>query len=245
MELFDREYARSNGRPMSYIEYHSSVMSMCESLDVARQQSLEGNKKMTSDAHKINYHHIEGTSEDDDMSVSDRSENGYDVNKTARKFPTKTRSKMSKLTMVPAEIYKQLKSSDKQVWKNLSDEGKAVFIKFLSKAPTADGDDNNLSRKAFVHETKDDSKDDDDNKKMVHINTHSVDGENVIYKANNASRSPKDTEGLASRIHTTSDMERYVALVHCHLIEIINFKYCELLLMKHQRKESSLLEERD
>ena len=57
---------------------------------------------------------------------------------------------MSKLTMVPAEIYKQLKSSDKQVWKNLSDEGKAVFIKFLSKVPTADGDDNNLSRKAFV-----------------------------------------------------------------------------------------------
>ena len=34
-------------------------MSMCESLDVVRQQSLEGNKKMTSDAHKINYHHID------------------------------------------------------------------------------------------------------------------------------------------------------------------------------------------
>ena len=84
---------------MSYAEYHSSVISMCESLDVARQQSLEGNKKMTSEAHKINYHHIEENSEDDDVSVSDGSENGYDIHKTARKVPTKTRSKMSKLTI--------------------------------------------------------------------------------------------------------------------------------------------------
>ena len=67
---------------------------------------------------------------------------------------------MSKLTMVPAEIYKQLKSSDKQVWKSLSDEGKAVFIKFLSKVPTTEENDNTLSRKAYVHETDDDPKED-------------------------------------------------------------------------------------
>ena len=102
---------------------------------------------MTSEAHKINYHQIEGYSEDDDVSASDGSENGCDVHKTARKAPTKTRSKMSKLTMVPAEIYKQLKSSDKQVWKSLSDEGKAVFIKFLSKAPTTEENGDALSRK--------------------------------------------------------------------------------------------------
>ena len=83
--------------------------------------------------------------------------------------------------------------------------------------PIAEENDNNLSRKALIHETEDDLKNDDDDKKTVHINTHSVDGENVIYKANNASRSPKDTEGLASRIHTTSDMERYVALVHAKM----------------------------
>ena len=51
------------------------------------------------------------------------------------------------LYMVPAETYRQLQSSDKQVWKSLSDEGKAAFIKFLSKAPTTEENDNTLSRK--------------------------------------------------------------------------------------------------
>ena len=141
------------------------VIDMCGSLDIAREASRSGHSKRLSQAHESNaseyttnvHEADENRDDEDDQDTQDLLE--ILVNRLSRKKLSGPRpaSKSLRATMLSSEIYRQLSSEDKKIWKQLSDPGKAMFIKHL---PTSTDSALN-QRSTMTHEVDDKTSDND------------------------------------------------------------------------------------
>ena len=112
---------------------------MCGSLDVAHEASRSGHSKRLSQAHESNASECTTNVHEADENRDD--EDGQDtqdlleilVNRLSRKKLSGPRpaSKSLRATVLSSDLYRQLSGEDKKAWKQLSDPGKAMFIKHL------------------------------------------------------------------------------------------------------------------
>ena len=115
------------------------AIDMCGSLDAAREASRSGHSKRLSQAHESNAsEHATNVHEADENRDDEDGQDTQDlleilVNRLSRKKLSGSRpaSKSLRATMLSSDLYRQLSGEDKKVWKQLSDPGKAMFIKHL------------------------------------------------------------------------------------------------------------------
>ena len=148
---------------MAYKKYRTMVMDMCGSLDIAKEASRGGNtKRLSHHTETSGYEALLHETDDNDSEDDDRQLVELLVNRLSQKKISGNRpaSKTLRATMLSADIYRQLSVDDKKVWKQLSDVGKALFVKSM---PTTVESAAQL-RSAMKHETEeDDSTEDNDN----------------------------------------------------------------------------------